>query len=46
MDSLNPQSSKISFGNGLPLKKKKTKKSKTNEYDNQNINMVRFCGFF
>nr|NP_001245435.2 uncharacterized protein Dmel_CG33521, isoform G [Drosophila melanogaster]AFH06795.2 uncharacterized protein Dmel_CG33521, isoform G [Drosophila melanogaster] len=41
MDSLNPQSSKISFGNGLPLKKKKTKKSKTNEYDNQNINMKK-----
>ncbi|XP_043657611.1 uncharacterized protein LOC122622920 isoform X2 [Drosophila teissieri] len=41
MDTQNPNSSKISSGNGLPSKKYKSKRSKTNEHDNQNINMKK-----
>ncbi|XP_032579912.1 uncharacterized protein LOC6620119 isoform X2 [Drosophila sechellia] len=41
MDTLSPNSSKISSGNELPSKKSKSKKTKTNAYDNQNINMKK-----
>ncbi|XP_026839134.1 uncharacterized protein LOC6555862 isoform X3 [Drosophila erecta] len=41
MDTQNPNSSKISSGNKLPSKKSKSKRSQTNEYDNQNINMKK-----
>jgi len=41
MVTLNSNISKGLSGNGLPSKKSKSKRSKTYEYDTQNINMVR-----
>ncbi|XP_044316516.1 uncharacterized protein LOC108040056 isoform X2 [Drosophila rhopaloa] len=41
MESVNAKNTKSSPGNGLSSRKGKSKKSKTNEYDNQNINMKK-----